>query len=171
MPIIFLVNKSEPLEKGIYSEFAKRFRRLVEAGGLCGKGESIEFPVGSNKSEKFDGIYTDNFYQQDAKIKYSFFKNPMEEGFFIRMEYAFKHDNRDNKETTSFHADRIHEIKKRASYFYIPKVSHFELSFVLDDEDYKMYMDIGVSAEDEETLLQVCYSLINQVISMHCMDD
>ena len=171
MPIIFLVNKSEPLEKGIYSEFTKRFRRFVDAGELCGKGESIEFPVGSSRREKFDGIYTDNFYQQDAKMKFSFFKNPMEEGFYIRMEYSFKHENKDNKETTSFHADRIHEMKKRADFIYIPKISHFELSFVLDDEDYKMYMDVGVPMQEGEALLQVCYSLINQVISMYCMDD
>lgn len=73
-----------------------------------------------------------------------------------------------NESNLDYYRRHIKLLKKRVPYFYIPDVTHFAFSSQIDDE-FNMQFDVLV--KNGEKVLQVCYSLLNQIISILSFED
>lgn len=73
-----------------------------------------------------------------------------------------------NENNLQYYRKHISLLKKRIPYFYIPNVSQFSFSSQIDDE-FTMRFDALV--DDENNVLQVRRSLLNQLIAILSFED
>ena len=167
MPIIYYdINEQRSLEKEPYKILIKRFKNLENAL----EEKAIELNIGSEKEGFSKGFYTDFDFSNNAKLKFIFSKEAESKGngaktkTFIRMVFSFEC----NGCNLYYYRDRSKLLKKRIPYFYIPEASHFSFSLQIDDE---FCMQFDVLVEDEDKVLQVCCSLLNQIIAILSFED
>lgn len=166
MPVIYYNSISElsSLSKDPYASFSKKFKSLKDIDG-----QEIELRIDNGKEGFYKGFHTDDCYMENANLRFVFAvmhnsSDPRDEVYFVRMVYSFSC----NDENFHYYQRHIGLLKKRIPYFYIPNVSNFEFSSQLDD-NFNLQFDVLV--KDKETILQVCYSLINQIITIFSFED
>lgn len=166
MPVIFYssINKLSSLDKDPYASFTKKFRSLKSIDG-----QEIELQIDNGKEGFYKGFYTDDCYMESAKLTFTFATmnssvNFDDKAYFIRMVYSFEC----NDDNFRHYQNRISVLKKRVPYFYIPEVSNFEFSSYVDD---RFQMQFDVLLKNENAILQVCHSLINQIITIFSFED
>lgn len=167
MPVIYYnIDEQKSLEKEPYKSLTKRFKNLKNAL----EEKEIELSIGTDKEGFSKGFYTDFEFTNDAKVKFIFSKEA-ETGLrgekpkiFVRMIFSFEC----NESNLHYYRRHIRLLKKRIPYFYIPEATHFAFSSQIDDE-FNMQFDALVG--DEDKVLQVCYSLLNQIIAILSFED
>ncbi len=168
MPVLFVnMKKHNSTEREPYSSFAKRFDSVKD--NL--HGERIELCAGSGKRGAFNnGFYNDEDYFKNAMLTFDFAEidngtDISPRSTFVRMTLSYECSTYCDIE---YQLQRIKALKLRVPYFYIPDVTHLEFSSPID-EDVKLQFDVLVP--DKEKILNVCCSLINQVIAVFSLDD
>ena len=167
MPVIYYnIDEQNSLDREPYKSLTKKFRNIKYALDA----NEIEIDIGSDEEGFVNGFYTDFDFTNEAKLKFVFSrtdgnytKNKIP-GVFVGMLYSFEC----NENNIHFYRKHISLLKKRIPYFYIPNVSHFAFSSQIDEE-FTMRFDALV--EDENNVLQVCYSLLNQLIAILAFED
>lgn len=165
MPVIYYsIDEQKSLEKEPYKTLTKRFKSLRNAL----EEKEIELTIGSDKEGFTKGFFVDNEFTNDAKIRFVFSKEATaslsEAHVFVRMIFSFEC----NESNLHYYRKHIKLLKKRVPYFYIPEATHFAFSSQIDDE-FNMQFDVLV--KNEEKVLQVCYSLLNQIIAILSFED
>ncbi|MBR4073257.1 MAG: hypothetical protein IKK24_04860 [Clostridia bacterium] len=166
MPVIFYsdIDKLNSLEKDPYASFTKKFKGLKKLDG-----QQIELKIDNGKEGFYKGFFTDDRFMENANLSFVFAEmnnvsEPNSKPFFIRMIYSFGCNN----ENIHYYQKRIKLLKKRVPYFFIPDITNLEFSSHIDDE-FNMQFDVLVKSEDK--VLQVCHSLINQIITIFSFED
>lgn len=166
MPVIFYSSISElsSLSKEPYANFAKKYKSLKSLDG-----QEIEVRIDNGKEGFHKGFYTDDCYMENANLRFVFATmnnsaDSKEKVYFIRMVYSFSC----NEDNFQYYQRHIGLLKKRVPYFFIPNVSNFEFSSQLDD-NFNLQFDVLV--KERENILTVCYSLINQIITIFSFED
>ncbi len=163
MPVIYYnMDEMKSLEREPYKTLVKRFKSLENAL----EEKEIEINI-SDKDGFSKGFYTDSDYADNLKVKFVFSREESHNGrgkVFVRMIFSFDCDE------GSLYYYRIHikALKKRVPYFYIPDVTHLAFSSQFDD-DISIVFDTLVA--DETKTLQVCCSLLNQIIAVLAFED
>lgn len=163
MPVIYYnIDELKSLEREPYKILTKRYKSLKNVL----EEKEIEINIGSDKEGFSKGFYTDSEFTNEAKIRFIFSKEAGTEKsqYFIRMIYSFEC----NESNLDYYRRHIKLLKKRVPYFYIPDVTHFAFSSQIDDE-FNMQFDVLV--KNRGKVLQVCYSLLNQIISILSFED
>lgn len=167
MPVIYYnIDEQKSLERDPYKVLTKQYRNLMNALDK----KQIELSIGSDREGFAKGFYTDFEFTNEAKITFIFSREADDETkkckqkIFVRMIYSFEC----NESNLHYYRRHIKLLKKRVPYFYIPDVTHFTFSSLIDDE-FNMQFDVLV--EGEEKVLQVCYSLLNQIIAILSFED
>ena len=163
MPVIFFnsISKHNSLEKDPYASFTKKFKGLKKFDG-----QEIELRIDNGKEGFHKGFYTDDCFMENANLKFAFadVTSGAEKAYFIRMNYSFGC----NSENIHYYQRHISLLKQRVPYFYIPFAANFEFSSHIDDE-FNLQFDVLV--KNEADVLQVCYCLINQIITIFSFED
>lgn len=166
MPVIYYnIDEQISLEKEPYKSLTKRFKSLKNAL----EEKEIELNIGADREGFAKGFYTDFEFTNDAKVKFLFSKEAdagtkEKAQIFVRMVFSFEC----NESNLHYYRRHIKLLKKRIPYFYIPEATHFAFSSQIDDE-FNMQFDVLVEKEDK--VLQVCYSLLNQIIAILSFED
>lgn len=166
MPVIYYnIDEQRSLEKEPYKSLTKRFKGLKNAL----EEKEIELNIGADREGFAKGFYTDFEFTNDAKVKFIFSReadtgSKESSQIFVRMIFSFEC----NESNLHYYRRHIKLLKKRIPYFYIPEATHFAFSSQIDDE-FNMQFDVLVEKEDK--VLQVCYSLLNQIIAILSFED
>ena len=165
MPVIYYnIDEMRCLEREPYKTLVKRFKSLENAL----EEKELEINI-SDKDGFAKGFYTDSDFADNIKVKFVFSReyenNDDKKGkVFVRMIFSFDCD----EGSLYYYRLRIKALKKRIPYFYIPEVTHFAFTTQFDEE-ISMIFDVLVS--DEAKTLQVCCSLLNQIIAVLAFED
>lgn len=159
MPIIVYnsINKMDSLERDPYRAFTKKFNALADL-----ENQEIELRIDNAKEGFYKGFFSDEYFMVKPTLKFVFGRAGDE--YFVRMVYTFDR----NCNNYRYYEQRLKLLKLRVPYFYIPDVSGFEMSTNIDDE-FTLIFDVTVP--EREKLLQVCHSLINQIITVFWFED
>ena len=165
MPVIYYnIEQQKSLEREPYRSLTKRFKNLKNAL----EEKEIELGIGADKEGFAKGFFTDFKFTKDARLRFVFSKEADAEGqkskTFVRMIFSFEC----NEDNLYYYRRHIKLLKLRVPYFYIPGATHFAFSSQMDDE-FNMQFDVLV--EDDDKVLQVCYSLLNQIIAILSFED
>lgn len=167
MPVIYYnLEEQKSLEREPYKSLAKKFRNIKYA---LDKNE-IEIDIGSDEEGFSKGFYTDFTFTNDARLRFVFSKccenhnGNQTSNVFVGMLYSFEC----NEHNEPFYRKYIGLLKKRIPYFYIPNASHFSFSSQIDDE---FVLQFNALVENESNVLEVCYSLLNQLIAILSFED
>lgn len=165
MPIIICnVEEQRSLEREPYLTLGKKIKSFK--GNF--DSQEIELNVGSSKEGFGKGFFSDREYVVDPKLNFAFGKTKDAETgawrWFVKMTYSFECTD------SNFHYYQRHIklLKKRIPYFYIASASHFSFASHLDD---RFELEFDVLVEDQNNILQVCYSLLNQIITIFSFED
>lgn len=167
MPVLYVnLNKQGSLSKEPYATFLKKYEVIKDAPN----GEEIELRVGGKEGTFTNGFYIDNFYYKNPRLRLNFAtipspENDSEMSVFIRAVYSYEGEDCCDLD---FHLQRVKDIKKRAPYYYLHGVSHFEFSSQIDDE-YRLVFD--AIADDNTRVEKVCCQLISLIISIFSLDN
>lgn len=167
MPVLYVnLNKHESLTKEPYVSFFKKYDVIKDDLN----GEQIELRVGGKDGCFSNGFYIDRVYYKNPRLRIDFATIPSPEneqktGVLIRTSYSYEGEDSFDFD---FHLQRVKDIKKRAPYYYIPGVTHFEFSSQIDDE-YKLLFDAIV--DDVSKVPEVCCSLISLIITIFSLDN
>lgn len=170
MPFIYVnLNEQKSLEREPYTSFTKKYEVIKENLN----GEKIELRVGNGKSNSFsNGFFTDDgCYAKNLRLNFIFASLPKDDTestngkTLIRMTYSFEYDD---AESLNYHLDKVKALEKRVPFFYIPLASAFEMTYQINSE-FTLLFDVVV--DDEKDVQQVCYSLINQIITIYSFEN
>ena len=167
MPVIFYnLEEQKSLEREPYKTLSKKFRNINYALDNC----EIKLDIGSDDEGFSDGFYTDFNFTNNAELKFVFSRSDethaknKPSSILVSMLYSFEC----NSYNEQFYRHFIELLKKRLPYFYIPNATHFSFSSQQDDN---FVFQFNALVDDENNVLEVCYSLLNQLIAILSFED